>query len=54
MQNRLKPPALNDNMSQEELAKRFEEMMATNSDMDTVDESVPHNHENQTLSHIAG
>ena len=52
MQNQIKPPALNDNMSREELAKRVEEMTATDSDTNPVDETFLDGYENRTFSHV--
>ncbi len=40
MQNRIKPLALNDNMSREEMADRVAEMMVASSDMDSIAMSV--------------
>ena len=54
MQNQIKPPALNDNMSREEMADRVAEMMSASSDMDPIDETFLKNHRQDDISRIAG
>ena len=54
MQNQIKPPALNDNMSREELAERVAEMMVANNDMNPVDESFLATHNHDSTSRMVG